>query len=173
MCIRDRYTVTAPSAPTGMAATVISVNEVDLAWTDTAPSTDNAGEAGSYIVLEKIGSGSYNAIDTIHSNTIDSYQVTNLTPNTSYTFEVEANNTAGTSSPDASSAVTTQNNAVPTGVVSGVGVTVSGSTFNVTWSNTVSGATGYYVESVSYTHLDVYKRQDRWGPPGFTLATSR
>ncbi|KDN22010.1 glycoside hydrolase family 9 protein [Amycolatopsis rifamycinica] len=78
---------TPPSAPTGLTATPGST-AVGLTWT---AATDDVGVAG-YDVVDAAGA-------TIGSTTSTSYQVTGLTPATTYTFSVRARDAAGNRSP--------------------------------------------------------------------------
>ncbi len=82
----------APTAPTNLAASNITQTTVDLSWN---ASTDNVGVTG-YDVYEG------NAV--IATTTTASYQVTGLSPNTTYNFSIKAKDAAGNES-DASNTV--------------------------------------------------------------------
>jgi chitodextrinase len=120
---------TVPSVPTGLAATAVSSSQINLAWT---AATDNVGVAGYRIY--RAGS----QIASVTSGT--SYQDTNLSASTSYSYTVSAYDAAGNASSQSSAAVgTTQVAADATppaisitapaaGTVSGQAVAVTAST---------------------------------------------
>ncbi|MEI7688861.1 MAG: fibronectin type III domain-containing protein [Candidatus Nomurabacteria bacterium] len=90
---------TAPTAPTGLIAKVISSSQIDLSWN---ASTDATGVTGYKIYQNGI---------QIDIATSTSYSDTGLTNNTSYTYKIVAYDDAGNNSNYSSSAqVTTQDN---------------------------------------------------------------
>ncbi len=80
-----------PAAPTGLQATAVSSTEIDLSW------VDNSNNETGFIV-ESIINGSFQQIGTVNANVIAA-RITNLTPQTSYTFRIRASNANGTSAP--------------------------------------------------------------------------
>ncbi|MBR7831104.1 fibronectin type III domain-containing protein [Actinospica sp. MGRD01-02] len=127
--------VTAPSAPTGLKVTATTSTTASLSWTASSGAT-------SYKVLR--------GGTVVGTTTSTGYTDTGLTAGTSYTYTVEAVNSAGTSS--ASSSVTATTNAAgtapnaPTGLTVG---TVTTTTVPLTWTAaTTSGSyavASYYV----------------------------
>jgi fibronectin type 3 domain-containing protein len=87
------YTPTTPAvqvaAPTGLRAASITSTEVDLSWTNVA------SNAASIRVLEQIGQGSPQVIASGLAPSTTGYSITNLTPGTAYTFEVDAVDSGG------------------------------------------------------------------------------
>jgi RHS repeat-associated protein len=81
---------TAPSAPTGLAATVASTTQINLTWT---ASTDNVGVTG-YRVERCQGMGCTNFVE-IAAPTATSFSNTGLTAATSYSYRVRATDAAG------------------------------------------------------------------------------
>jgi fibronectin type 3 domain-containing protein len=81
---------TAPTAPTGLAATPVSPTQVDLAWT---ASTDNVGVTG-YRVERCQGAGCTNYAE-IATPTTTSYSDTGRLPSTTYRYRVRAVDAAG------------------------------------------------------------------------------
>jgi chitodextrinase len=79
------YDVTPPSAPMQVKAIATSSSEVDLSW---QPSTDNIQVGGYNIYVEG------NEVATLVGTTT-SYAVTDLLPNTNYTFNVNAYDEVG------------------------------------------------------------------------------
>lgn len=78
----------APTAPSSLSSSNITVTTVDLSW---SASTDNVGVA-SYAI--------YNSGSLIASTSSTSYTVTGLTGNTAYSFTVRANDAAANQSGD-------------------------------------------------------------------------
>jgi chitodextrinase len=93
-----QYCGTKPSPPTGLAASGTTSGATTLNWNATAPPTNCT--ISSYTVLQNGTS--------IGSTTSTSFAVTGLSPSTTYTFTVEASDSAGTSGPSAAVTVTTQ-----------------------------------------------------------------
>lgn len=95
---------TPPSQPTGLTATAASSTQINLSWT---ASTDNVGVTG-YKVYRN---GSATPVGTPTTN---SFNDTGLTPSTTYSYYVVANDAAGNSSPNSSTvSATTQAPACP------------------------------------------------------------
>jgi hypothetical protein len=112
-------TLAALSAPTGLTATAVSSSEIDLSWT----ASTTAGV--SYLVFQN-----GTQIATVTGTT---YASTGLTASTTYSYTVEASDSAGTSTPDGPVSATTLA-ATGTGSCSGVSnITVNGATFTPQW----------------------------------------
>jgi fibronectin type 3 domain-containing protein len=96
----------APTAPSGLTATVISASEVDLSWTG---STDTGGPGlQDYVITRTSSAGS----TTVH-NTTTSYHDTSVAGSTSYSYTVYAEDTAGRASPVSNTAQVTTPLAIP------------------------------------------------------------
>jgi uncharacterized protein (TIGR03437 family) len=80
-----------PSAPTSFQAIAISPVQVNLAWTNNAPNA-------TAIRVEYLTTGSALYTDIGAAATLTSNEITNLQPNTHYSFRVRAQNSAGYSS---------------------------------------------------------------------------
>ena len=99
----------APSAPTGLTASGTSSSSTTLSWTGPAPSNC---AISNYTILENGAS--------VGTSTTPSFTVAGLSPSTTYSFTVEATDTAGTS-PESSvltvttAAISTGSNAVTPG----------------------------------------------------------
>ena len=127
--------VSVPSAPTGLTVTAKTSSTVSLSWTASSGAT-------GYQVLRNGTS--------VGTPTSTSYTDTGLTAGTSYTYTVEATNTAGSSA--ASSSVTATTNTAgtapnaPTGLTAG---TVTTTTVPLSWTASTTGGSyavaGYYV----------------------------
>jgi fibronectin type 3 domain-containing protein len=92
-----------PAAPSNLHATLITTNQVDLAW------TNNATNATGIEVFRAKGNNNPAIIASLPPTATslnDTGLVTALTPGTTYTYDVEATNLAGPSGP-ASLTVTT------------------------------------------------------------------
>ena len=140
---------TPPSAPGPLNLTVVSGTEIDLSW---GPATDNVGVVG-YRIDRCVGAGctSFSKFGTLVAST--SFQDTSLSPNTSYSYQVAAQDAAGNLGPytNIATATTLANNpnlvaAYAFGEGSGTTVTDlsghgnNGTIANATW--TTSGKFG-------------------------------
>jgi len=117
----------APTAPTNLTAANTTQNSTDLSWT---ASTDNVGVSG-YDVLQD------GSVIASVSGTTTNYQVTGLSPNTTYAFRVRANDAAGNQSANSNAAnVTTQapDTTAPTAPTSLTASGVTSNSANLSWT---------------------------------------
>jgi fibronectin type 3 domain-containing protein len=77
-----------PAAPTNLQATAIPSSQVNLNWTNNAPDA-------TAIRVEYLPPGSATFVDIFAAATLTATGVTNLQPNTAYSFRVRAQNAAG------------------------------------------------------------------------------
>jgi chitinase len=129
----------APAVPTGLAASGTTSSSTNLAWSAVTPP---AGCTVSYKVLQ--------ASTVIATPTTTSDAVTGLAPSTTYSFSVEATDSAGTSAASSAVNVTTSASTCTTKPSTPTGFADSGitdSSVNLSW-NTVSPPTGC---TVSYS----------------------
>ena len=77
-----------PAAPTNLKATAISSSQVNLTWTNNAPDA-------TAIRVEYLPTGSTSFADIGAAATLTSAGITNLQPNTAYSFRVRAQNAVG------------------------------------------------------------------------------
>ena len=123
----------APAVPTGLASSSTTSSGTNLAWSAVTPP---AGCTVSYKVLENS--------TVIASPAATSDAVAGLTPSTSYTFTVEASDSAGTSAASSAVKVTTSASACTAKPAAPGGLTASGitdSSTNLAW-NAVTPPTG-------------------------------
>ncbi len=80
--------VSPPTAPTGLLATVISTSRIDLAWTDNA---DDETEQRIYRSPDNI---TFTLLDTIAAD-LETYSDTTITAGTTYYYKVGAYNAGG------------------------------------------------------------------------------
>ncbi|WP_164779551.1 fibronectin type III domain-containing protein [Paenibacillus kobensis] len=121
--------VVPPSAPANLAATAVTDKTVDLTW---AAAKDNVGVTKYVILRNGTPIGSTDKL---------TYKASSLSPNTSYTFTVKAEDAAGLQSLDSNSVSAKTTAAGITGLT--VVPYVAG--IEISWQ-AVSGATGYDVE---------------------------
>jgi len=129
----------APAVPTGLAASGTTSSSTNLAWNTVTPP---AGCTVSYKVLQ--------SSTLIATPTTASDAVTGLNPSTTYSFSVEATDSAGTSAASSALNVTTQASSCTTKPSTPTGLGASGTTdssTNLSW-NAVSPPTGC---TVSYS----------------------
>lgn len=126
---------TEPSQPTDFALTEVSSTAVDLDWT---ASTDNIAVTGYKVFQDGA------QIATVTTN---SYSVTGLTPDTSYTFAVSAFDAAGNNSTTASLVYDPADTTAPTAPPNLTATGVSLTAIDLDWgaSTDAVGVTGYRV----------------------------
>ncbi len=143
---------TPPSAPSNLAATAISVSQINLSWT---ASTDNVGVT-NYLV-ERCSGASCTSFAQIATSTTTSYSNTGLTASTSYSYRVRATDGAGNLSgySNAATAATpalpdTTPPSAPSNLVASV---ISASQINLSWTASADniGVTNYLVERCAGT----------------------
>ena len=118
---------TPPSVPLGVTAVATGLSTVTISW---SASTDNVAVGGYKI---------FRAGNQIGTSVATTYSDTGLTPNTSYSYRIEAYDTAtptaNVSGASAIASATTQADTTPPSVPTGVTATVTGlSTVTVSWS---------------------------------------
>jgi endonuclease I/chitodextrinase len=133
----------APSKPTNVADSNATTTSIDLSWT---ASSDNVEVTGYNVYVD----GTFKK-----TTTATTAQISNLTPGTSYSFEIEAkdqfnNKSAKSSAINASTLTDTTPPSVPSNVSAS---NISGTSFKVTWTASTddTAVTGYtiYVNGVS------------------------
>jgi len=77
----------APAAPSGLIATVVSSQRIDLSW------SDNSSNESGFRIERSSGSGVFTEIGITAAN-VTTYQSTGLTANTAYSYRVRAYNAA-------------------------------------------------------------------------------
>src|SRR5258706_496495 len=138
---------TAPSAPTGLGATVGSTSQIDLSWT---ASSDNVGVTG-YQVDRCQGTGC-STFAQIGTSSVTSYSDTGLAAGTTYRYRVRATDGAGNVSANSSIVTATTQTAPDTTAPSaptGLSATATSSVqISLAWVAATDnvGVTGYQVE---------------------------
>jgi len=161
---------TAPTAPTGLAATAVNSNSVTLSWN---ASSDNVGVTGY-----RVYNGS-NLVGTVSGSTL-SHTVTGLNANTSYTFTVRAVDGAGNSSSPSNPVTVTTSPAVnDTQAPSAPGNlhvmgTATSSSVTLMWSPSTDnvGVTGYRIYRGSTLSVTVSGTETSFTVTGLSAATS-
>jgi hypothetical protein len=80
--------VNPPAAPTGLTATAVDCNRIDLAW------TDNSDNETLFSIERSDSGGPFAEIDTVGPN-VTSYSDTSVAAETTYSYRVRAYNSAG------------------------------------------------------------------------------
>ena len=130
---------TPPSAPSGLTATAISTNQINLTW---SASTDTGGPGLAGYMIYRGGT-------QIATTTTTNYSNTGLSPSTPYCYTVAAYDTATNTSAQSSQSCATTLAVVPA-VPSGLTATaISTNQINLTWSASTDtggpGLAGYKV----------------------------
>jgi hypothetical protein len=136
-------TVTPPFAPYFLAATANTSSQVSLTW------YDNSGTETGVNVERKLGNGSYSVIATL-APYAQSYTDNGVASGSTYTYRVDAFNTAGPSPYTNESAVSTPGGVVPVtppAAPSNLNSTAaSSSQINLSWTDNSSNETGFNIE---------------------------
>jgi titin len=128
-----------PAAPSGLSATAVSSNRVDLSW------TDNASNESSFVIERSTDGVSYAQIAMVGAN-IATYSNTGLSASTTYHYRVRATNSAGNSAYSSSASATT-GAAVSPAAPSNLALTVISSTqINLLWTDNSSNETQFLIE---------------------------
>jgi len=135
----------APTAPTGVTVTGTSVTQVSLGWT---ASTDNVAVTG--YTIERCAGGSCTPSSQVGTSSTTSYNDTGLAPNTTYRYQIKAQDAVpNTSSPSSIvSATTPADTTPPTAPGSLWAAATSATQISLTWTASVDDVviTGYEVQ---------------------------
>lgn len=129
------WVLLAPEAPTNLVATAISETQITLNWTDNSTS-----ETG-FKIERSTGGGGYSEIAIVGAN-VNAYVDSSRVPNTTYTYQVRAYNSAGNSAYSNPSSATTS---LP-GPSNLVATTVSASQINLSWADNSATESGFKIE---------------------------
>jgi hypothetical protein len=124
-----------PGAPSGLAATVIGYNQIDLSWID-----NSANEDGFRIERREEGA-SFSEIGTVEANVID-YNDTTVKDGTTFYYQVMAYNAGGDSDASNEASVTTE--LYPPSDL--VATAKSTNQIDLTWTDNSSSEDGYKIE---------------------------
>src|SRR5712664_4381354 len=127
-----------PSAPTGLGATAISSNQINLSW------TASSGSVASYLVERCVGPGCIN-FSQIGSTTGTTFANTELVASTSYSYRVRA--TDGANFSGYSNVASASTLPPPTNPSNLTANAVSGSQINLSWTASTGSVTSYLIES--------------------------
>ncbi|MGD2120488.1 MAG: fibronectin type III domain-containing protein [Gemmatimonadota bacterium] len=128
-----------PQPPSGLTATPIPLNTIDLAW------TDNANDETLFRIERKEGAGgSYGEIATLPANSV-SFSDPGLAYNTTYYYRIQACHGTGCSIPSNEAHATTWDQAPspPTGLTASA---TGSTTVDVGWTDASDNEAGFRVE---------------------------
>lgn len=138
---KDTITLgSAPIAPTGIAASVVSHNKLKVTWNNNM-----TNETGFEVYRATSLNGTYTIVATTGAN-VTSYTDSSLSANTSYWYKLKAINTFGSSA--LTSAVTAKTQTlpgIPTAPTNLVATPVAGGSINLTWKDNTTAETAYEV----------------------------
>lgn len=131
-----------PAAPANLAVIAVSSSQINLTWTDS----DNTEQGFKIERCAGIGCSDFAQVATVGAN-VTSYSNTGLTASTSYSYRVRAYNAAGDSDySNTASAVTQAAPALPAAPTNLVATAVSATQIKLTWTDTASTESGFYIE---------------------------
>src|SRR6185369_1916184 len=132
---------TAPAAPSGLTASVVSASQINLTWAD-----NSTNETGFNVERATSSAGPWTTIATTGSNVV-AFSSTGLTGSTAYYFRVRAFNSAGASAYTATVSATTSGSVtVPAAPSALVATAVSSSQINLVWTDNSTNEQGFSVE---------------------------
>ena len=145
--VADNDSLTAPGAPTGLAATANGPSQIDLSW--TAPATTGGSAITGYKIEVSPDGSSWSDLVADTASTDTAYAHVGLDPATTRHYRVSAINTQGTGTPSNVDSATTD--ATAPGAPTGLTATASGATqIDLSWtapaSTGGSAITGYKIE---------------------------
>ncbi|MCC6859160.1 MAG: fibronectin type III domain-containing protein, partial [Bryobacterales bacterium] len=131
-----------PAAPSGLSATAVSSNQVNLAWTDNSNNEDGfrvqrctGASCGSYSIIATLGAGA------------QSYSDTSVSGGNTYRYQVLAYNGAGNSAPsNTADATTPPPPAVPAAPGNLKASAVSSGQINLSWADNSNNEEGFRIE---------------------------
>lgn len=152
----------APTTPSGLTATTISSQQINLSW---SASTDNIGVAG-YDVYRAVTGGTPQKVASVATTT---YGDTGLKPNTKYDYYIKARDAAGNTSSQSNTASaqtsTNKRKSRVFGTVSGSGKKLSGvsvtlSTNDAKYTTTTNDQGVYTLRDVPFgSYSATYRKQ--------------
>jgi titin len=132
-----------PAPPAGLTAVATSQTTIVLNWAG-----GGSGQA-QFVIQRQSGTSGFSSIAVISGNSL-TYSDTGLAPNTTYTYQVVASNTGGSSAPS-NQATTATFPPVPATPTNFVAVPVSQTEIDLTWTDNKSDFTGFVLQRRSPT----------------------
>ncbi len=134
--VESTFTLPAPpAAPTGLSATAVDENTIDLTWTDT-------NNENSYTIERSLTSGAgFTEVTTLSANTTY-YRNSGLTEGTRYYYRIYATNPGGNSGFSNEASATTDL-APPTNLAA---TALDEQSIRLTWTDVSTHETGYKIE---------------------------
>lgn len=127
-----------PTAPTNLAATIVSNSQVNLSWNDTS-----SNETG-FKIERRIGTtGTFTQIATVGAN-VTSFSNTGLTPLTTYCYRVRSYNANGNSAFSNEVCVTMPDQ--PPAAPTGFSAAFADCTIGMSWTDNSNDETGFIIE---------------------------
>ena len=146
--VADNDSLTAPGAPTGLAATANGPSQIDLAW--TAPATTGGSAITGYKIEVSPDGSSWSALVADTASTDTAYAHVGLDPATTRHYRVSAINAVGTSdASDSDDTTTASTNTAATGAPTITGTAQVGQTLTAVTTG-ITDADG--LTSPTYTY---------------------
>ncbi len=128
-----------PAAPSNLAATAISENQIDLTW------QDNSTDEGGFDIQRKTGTGSFATIATVGAD-VTAYSDTGLTSDTTYTYRVQATKGSLVSGWSNEASATTLPPTPPAAPSNLAATAASQVSINLSWTDNASDEDGFEVQ---------------------------
>ena len=148
----------APETPSGLVATVASVSQINLSWTD-----NSTNETGFSVARGTSSTGPWLQIAAVGAG-VTSFSNPGLSASTTYFYRVRATSRVGDSAYSNTASATTTTETVPAAPSGLAASAVSASQISLSWTDTSMNETGFTVErAMSST--------GPWNPLGTTGAS--
>ncbi len=141
-----------PAAPSGLAAAVVSISQINLSW------TDNSNNETGFIIERSTDGVTFSLLTTTAANATSYSDTNSLAPGTTYYYCVRATNSFGDSSNSSVASATTP--ATPPSPVAPnnlVAAAISSSRIDLVWQDTSTNETGFKIErstdGVNFTQI--------------------
>jgi hypothetical protein len=128
-----------PAAPTNLTATTVSQNQINLTWTD-----NSNDETGFRIERKSISAVAYAPVTTVGRN-VTNFANTELSPNTTYLYRVQAFNLGGDSDYSNSVEAKTLPN-LPAAPSNLTATAISTNQIKLTWADNAGNESGFKIE---------------------------
>jgi len=125
------------AAPSALSATAVSASQINLTW------ADNSSNETNFRIERKTGGGGFVQIGIASANT-PSFSSTGLSTETTYTYRVRVNNSAGDSAYTSEVSATTL--APPMAPTNLRGTIVSGTQITINWTDNANNESGFKIE---------------------------
>jgi len=145
-------TIAVPAAPAYVVLTVMSANQVNVAWNDLSSSEAN------FLIERSTNGVNFTQVASVNANST-SWSDTTVSADSTYYYRVRATNVLGSSAYTPSAVTATALPSAPTGLTA---VIIAGGDVTLTWTDTATNETGFRIlRSLDKVTWDLIDSVDR------------